>query len=105
MLVSTQANALIHLAATLLVILLGLLLRINALEWALLAISVGTVWTAEAFNTALEFLVDLVHPARHPLAGHIKDLAAAAVLLTSIMAFIVGIAVFAPKIWLLLTIN
>jgi diacylglycerol kinase (ATP) len=53
---------------------------------------------AEAFNTALEFLTDLASPEPHPLAGKAKDVAAGAVLIAAIMAVIIGVIIFLPKI-------
>jgi len=57
------------------------------------------VLAAEAFNTALENLTDLVSPDHHPLAGKAKDLAAGAVLLTAMCTAIVGTIIFLPKGW------
>jgi len=54
------------------------------------------VIAAEFFNTAIEFVVDLVSPEKHPLAGAAKDVAAGAVLILSIAAAIVGILIFSP---------
>ncbi len=96
-LVKTQANAKIHLAAALGVLAAGLYFQISTTEWCLIIIAICTVLAAEAFNTSLEDLTDLVSPNPHPLAGHAKDLAAGAVLLTAIGAAIVGILVFLPK--------
>jgi len=62
-------------------------------EWAVLLLAVSAVLFAEAMNTSLEALVDLVSPGRHPLAAKAKDVGAAAVLVCSIGAVAVGIAV------------
>lgn len=97
-LIASQPNARIHLAATLMAIFLGWFFRINASEWYAIIIVVGMVWAAEAFNTALEYLTDLVSPDYHPLAGKVKDVAAAGVLLAALTALIVGMLVFVPKL-------
>ncbi len=94
----TQHNARIHLVATILIIAAAFYFRLAAAEWILLLIVVGMVWAAEAINTALELLIDLVSPQKHPLAGHAKDVAAAAVLITAIIAALVGVILFAPHI-------
>ncbi|HZK09114.1 MAG TPA: diacylglycerol kinase family protein [Bacteroidales bacterium] len=94
----TQHNARIHLVATILVIAAAFYFRLAAAEWILLLIVVGMVWAAEAINTALELLIDLVSPQKHPLAGHAKDVAAAAVLITAIIAALVGVILFLPHI-------
>jgi diacylglycerol kinase (ATP) len=65
-------------------------------------LAVTSVWTAEALNTAFEFLTDVASPDFHPIAGQAKDVAAGAVLLTAIGAFVIGVLVFWPKVTALL---
>jgi diacylglycerol kinase (ATP) len=101
-LVASQHNAWIHLAATLAVVALGLWLRVSRLEWALLVLAMGLVWAAEALNTALEWLGDVVEPGRNPLLGRAKDAAAAGVLLAAIAAAAVGLLVLLPRLLALL---
>lgn len=93
---STQHNAWIHLVFTVLVLAAAIFLKITRLEWCLLIIAIVSVLTAEALNTAIEFLADALHPEKHPLVGNAKDIGAGAVLLASIGATIVGILVFGP---------
>lgn len=97
-LLSTQANARIHAAATLLVCVAGWWLSLSRNEWLFMVAAIGLVWVAEAFNTAIEFLVDLVSPEIHPLAGTVKDLAAGAVLAASVTAVVIGTLVLWPKL-------
>ncbi|MGB9800776.1 MAG: diacylglycerol kinase family protein [Thermanaerothrix sp.] len=94
----TQKNAWIHASATILVIVLGSWLGLDALRWAILIFAIGLVWLSEAFNTALEAFVDLVNPDTHPLAGIAKDTAAAAVLIAAITAAIIGILILGPPL-------
>lgn len=94
----TEINMRIHLAAALVVILVAFVLKVTATEWCLLVFCIGIVWAAEIFNTALEALVNLVSPVQHPLAGKVKDLAAGAVLITAIMAVVVGLIIFVPHL-------
>lgn len=94
----TQPNARIHLLAMMMVLAGGFYFDISKNEWCLCVLSIAAVFSAEAFNTALEDLTDLVSPDQNPLAGSAKDVAAAAVLLTAIGAAIVGLIIFAPKI-------
>ena len=101
-LLQTQHNARIHAAATLLVLAAGALFGISPVEWALVALAVASVWTAEALNTAIEFLVDLASPELHPLAAKAKDVAAGAVLVAAIGSLIVGVLVFGPHVLKLL---
>ncbi|MEY4134914.1 MAG: hypothetical protein RL386_1264 [Bacteroidota bacterium] len=96
LLLLTQPNARIHLLATAVVVWAGLYFRISTTEWALLVTAMAIVWIAEALNTALEFLTDLVSPGHHVLAGRAKDVAAAAVLLAAIAAAIIGAIIFMP---------
>jgi len=72
--------------------------QITKIEWCLIVISIAAVWTAEAMNTAIEKLTDLVSPELHPLAGKTKDAAAGAVLVIAIGAAIVGGIIFLPHI-------
>ena len=97
-LVRTQHNARLHLAATIGVVLGGTVLRVDRQDWALVALATAGVWTAEALNTALEFLADALHPEHHPLVGRAKDAAAAGVLLASAGAIVVGLLVFGPPL-------
>ena len=95
-LVATQPHARFHAAATLAVLAAGWFFDVSRLEWAVLGLAVGAVWSAEALNTALEWLVDLVHPTWAPTAGRIKDVAAAGVLVVAIASASVGVLVFWP---------
>lgn len=95
----TQPNTWIHAAATVGAIGLGLWLGLNRTEWAVLALTIGMVWTAELFNTALEAIVDLASPEIHPLARIGKDVGAAAVLIAAIISVVVGLVLFGPPLW------
>jgi diacylglycerol kinase (ATP) len=97
-LLKNEMNARIHVAITVVVILLGIVLEVSRVEWILLILTIGVVIAAEAVNTALEQLVDLVSPKYHLLAKRAKDLAAAAVLLLAVVAVIIGILVFVPRL-------
>jgi len=97
-LLKSEVHARIHLAATVAVLALGWWLDINAGEWMAVVLSIGLVWTAEALNTAIEYVADLAHPDEHPEVKKLKDLAAAAVLFASIAALVVGLIVFGPHL-------
>lgn len=94
-----EPNAWIHCTAVVVVTSLGLYYGISATEWCIVILCFGLVLMAEAFNTAIERLVDLVSPDFHPLAGTIKDVAAGAVLLGAIAVAIVGCIIFIPYIF------
>jgi len=98
----TQHNALLHAAATALVISTGLLLKLSVGEWCWIVLAITSVWTAEALNTAFEFLTDVASPEFHPLAEKAKDVAAGAVLLAALGSVAIGGLVLGPRILLLL---
>ena len=101
-LIKNEPNAKVHILAAVLVIFAGIYFRISNLEWLAVIICIGSVLGAEAINSAVEDLVDIVSPERSSKAGRIKDLAAGAVLVTSISALAVGVIVFLPYILKLL---
>lgn len=80
------------------VIVMGIIFKISVVEWAFLIFTVGLVISAELFNTAIEAVVDLVTEEYHPLAKVAKDTSAAAVFILAIVAVIVGIIIFLPKV-------
>ncbi len=94
----TQPNAWIHLTALAVALGVGIFFNLNTTEWCLIALTSAAVLAAEAMNTAIEFIVDLVSPQYNDLAGKAKDVAASAVLITAFGALAVGFLVFFPKI-------
>jgi len=98
MVVRTQPNAWFHVFASLVVIGLATWLRLGAIEWCLLILSIAAVSSAEAMNTGIEKLADAVHPDPHPLVGQAKDAAAAGVLLVAGGALVVGVLVLGPAL-------
>lgn len=97
-LIATEHNAQIHCVIAVVAIGLAWLLNISRGEWLIVILVIGLVLSAEAFNTALEKLCDHITPEHHPSIGSIKDTAAAAVLIISIMALIAGLVIFLPYI-------
>ena len=95
---ASEPNMKIHASVALLVVIFGFIFSISAAEWIAVVICIGLVFSAEMFNTALETLVDKVSPAKDPLAGKTKDVAAGAVLLAAVISVIVGVIVFLPKL-------
>ena len=94
----SQHNAWIHAFATIVVTTAGLLFGISTTEWCVIVLSFMAVWTAEALNTAFEYLADVASPEFHPLVKHAKDVAAGAVLISAIGALIIGLLVLGPHI-------
>lgn len=94
--VGREQNLSFHLIVTVLVIGAGFAFGITTGEWTAICLCIGLVVSAELFNTAIERLVNLVSPQRHPLAGQVKDIAAGAVLVCALAAIAVGLIIFVP---------
>ncbi|MDR2272112.1 MAG: diacylglycerol kinase family protein [Sphingobacterium sp.] len=93
-----EHNFRIHLVATVLVIIVSCLLRISHTEWIAIIFSIGFVLVCELLNTALEHLADFVCQDKNPNIKRIKDIAAAAVMLSSLTALLIGLIIFIPKL-------
>jgi len=98
LMIASQKNAWIHAAATLTVVAVGFFLQLTTAEWCWIVLAVVSVWTAEALNTAFEFLTDVASPQFHPLAGKAKDVAAGAVLIAALGSVVIGILVLGPHV-------
>jgi diacylglycerol kinase len=96
--IRTQRNMRVHLAAAACAIAAGAALRISATGWACVIIAIGLVLATEVLNTVVEALTDLCTAEFHPLAKIAKDAAAGAVLIASVAAVGVAIAVFLPRL-------
>ena len=94
----TQRNMRIHVSAAALVILTAIFLKVTKVEMAILILSCNVVITAEMINTSIESTIDLYSRQRHPLAKIGKDVAAAAVLVSSISSAVVGTLILGPYI-------
>lgn len=94
----TQVNFKFHCGAAIVVALCGWYFSLSQTEWLWILVATGIVLVAELLNTAIEALVDLVSPAYHKNAGIAKDTAAAAVLIAAIVAALIGLIIFLPKI-------
>ncbi|SFL81430.1 diacylglycerol kinase (ATP) [Gracilibacillus orientalis] len=94
----TERNINIHIIAAMIVFVAGLLYSISMIEWAILSLTVGAVISMEMMNTALERALDHLEPEHRPAIGVAKDMAAGAVLVTAIVAILVAILIFMPKI-------
>ena len=83
---------------SILVIIAGILFKINKYEWALCILCFAIIISGELFNTAIENIVDMVMPYKNEKAKLIKDISAGGVLVLAIGAAGVGLIVFVPKI-------
>jgi diacylglycerol kinase len=98
LLLINEHNSRIHLLAAVISVALGIVLKINTLEWCLIIVVIGIVFMTELLNSALETLADLVNPEWNEGIRKAKDYSAAAVLISAIISVVVGGLIFIPKI-------
>lgn len=94
----TQPNFLVHVAAAIAALAVGLALHLSPAELAIIVVTIAMVLVVECVNTALETLCDLVSPGFHPLVKRAKDVSAAGVLIAAIAAVGVALLLFVPKV-------
>lgn len=94
-----QQNAQLHLAISLIVCAAGLALGLSNEDWRWIAVAIAIVWIAEIFNTAFEYLCDVVEPEFHHGVEKAKDIAAGAVLVAVGAAVVMGSLVFWPHVF------
>ncbi|MFZ3578641.1 diacylglycerol kinase family protein [Virgibacillus sp. DJP39] len=99
--VKKERNFRLHLAAAIVVVLAGLLTKLSTVEWAIIFLAIGLVLVTETTNSAIEKLIDYLKPEIHPSAKVIKDIAAGAVLIAAVTAFVIGCVLFIPKLYML----
>lgn len=99
LMLKSQHNAWLHAVATLTVVMLGLYCGLACGDWCWLVLAIMAVWTAEAMNTALEFLADVASSEFHPLIEKAKDVAAGAVLISAFGSVIIALLVLGPHLW------
>jgi undecaprenol kinase len=94
-----ERNMKIHLAASFIVILMGIFFSLTKTEWLFVLMAIGGVISLELVNTAIERVVDLATAQAHPLAKQAKDVAAGAVFIFAIFSVVIGLIIFVPKIF------
>lgn len=94
----TERNIKIHIIIMILVIIFGIILKINKIEWIICIILFGFVISLELINTSIENTVDLITIEKNQKAKIAKDVAAGAVLIAAIISAIIGLIIFVPKI-------
>ena len=97
-LIKDEHNARIHLFATICVIIAGFFFAISTNEWFAVIFAIGFVIAIEIINSAIENIADFISPEKHDKIKRIKDLSAAAVLISALTALIIGLIIFIPKI-------
>lgn len=93
-----EKNTRIHMFFTVAALAAAFLLKVSSSEFCVLILTIGSVWCAEAMNSAVERVVDLVTLEKKPLAKAAKDLAAGAVLILALGSVIIGMVIFIPKL-------
>lgn len=93
-----EHNSWIHLVAAIVVLAAAYFFKINIFEWIAVIFAIGFVFTTELINSAIENISNFISPGMHVTIKKIKDLSAAAVLISAITALIIGLIVFIPKI-------
>lgn len=94
-----ERNFKIHLFITCLVIILGIILNLNYIEWLIIIITICIVLLMELINSVVERLIDYLKPELHPKAKTIKDMSAAIVLIAACMSVLVGVTIFLRKLY------
>jgi diacylglycerol kinase len=95
----SQRNAWLHVIISIVVIGVGAWLGLRPLEWAVIVLTMAIVFAAEFLNTAIEAVVDLASPHKHPLAKVGKDVGAGAVLIAALAAVVIGVLILGPPLW------
>lgn len=99
---STEINFRIELLISLAIVISGWLIGLSQTEWCLIIFCISLVLITELLNTAIEKSMNLLHPEIHPLVKTIKDVSAAAVLISALSSAIIGGIIFVPKLLFLL---
>lgn len=97
-LLANEQNARIHAMVTILVGTLAYIFQISRLELTILFMAVILVFAIEIINTAIEKIFDLLHPENHEIIRAVKDAMAGAVLISAVIAIVVGSLIFLPYI-------
>jgi diacylglycerol kinase len=93
-----EHNSRIHAVAAICAIIAGILLKILIIEWIALTFAIGFVFVVETINSSIENTADLISLEKSNKIKRIKDLSAAAVLISSLSALVIGGLIFIPKI-------
>jgi len=94
-----ERNARVHLAVSLVVVLLSVWLQLSRIEWVFIIMAIALVFAGEMLNTVVELVIDIVEPNQNSLAKHAKDVAAGAILIAAIAAAATGLIILGPPLW------
>jgi diacylglycerol kinase len=93
-----EQNFQFHLMAGILALLSGIWLSISYYEFLILLLLIAFVFMAEIVNTVIEYILDIIHPDYHKKIKIVKDATAGVVLFASLVAIIIGLIIFIPKL-------
>lgn len=97
-LVTTEHSIITQLIIGIIMTILGFVVGLTTTEWMFQIAAIGLVLVAEAANTSIEHLCDFIHPEQHKKIGTIKDIAAGIPFIAAIIAIIIGLILYVPKI-------
>ncbi|WP_028374782.1 diacylglycerol kinase family protein [Leeuwenhoekiella sp. MAR_2009_132] len=98
LLIRKEPSIKVQFTCAIIVTLLGFILDISATEWVVQLLAIGLVLAVEGLNTAVEKIADFIHPEYHEKIGDIKDVAAGAVTFAALIAAIIGLIIYIPKL-------
>jgi diacylglycerol kinase (ATP) len=98
LLITTEHSIMVQFFIGILVSVLGFFMHISAFEWMIQLLAIGMVLVAESLNTGIEKLCDFIHPDYHKKIGFIKDISAGAATFAAVIAIIIGLIIYLPKI-------
>ncbi len=99
LLIKTEPSIQIQFSIGVIMVFAGFIFHLSATEWIVQLLAIGLVLVAESLNTGIEKLSDFVHPTYHKDIGFIKDISAGASTFAAIIAIIIGLIIYLPKIF------
>ncbi len=97
-LLKTEPSIQVQAAIAVIMTIAGFYFNITATEWMAQTLCIGLVMGLEGINTTAEAIADFIHPDFHEKIGHIKDIAAGAVVITAIASTVVGFIIYTPYV-------
>lgn len=94
----SEWNLRFHVLSAITALVLSVYLNLKLIEFLIILLCIGIVISMELINTSIEYICDFIHPDKHHVIKKIKDISAAAVLISSIISLITGIVIILPKI-------
>ena len=98
-LIKTEASIKIQAFMAVVVTIAGFYFEISKTEWMVQTAMIGLVMSIEGMNTAIEYNADFIHPEYHKKIGLIKDVAAGAVFIASVIAVVIAGIIYIPKLY------